>query len=83
MLIAVFLNCPPLLSLGMCHYCLMLLFTFDVKGLADQRINADCCIIIFPPFPSLVVGGLMSPFLIDVRFRSTSLFLFDVVIRRD
>jgi len=37
----------------------------------------------FPPFTSLVVGRLMSSFSIDVRFRLASLFLFNVVVRRD
>jgi hypothetical protein len=62
MLIVVFLNYPPLPSLGRCHRRLMSSFMFDVKGLDgrqspthDQWTNADCCILIFPPFPSLVV----------------------------
>jgi hypothetical protein len=65
-------------------------FTFNVKGLDgrqrpthDQWTNADCFILIFPPFPSLVVGRLMSSFSIDVRFRSTSLFPFDVLVCRE
>ena len=79
-----------LLQLNIKGRCSMSSFTFDVKELDgqqhpthDQWTNADCCIIIFPPFPSLVVGRLMSSFSINVRFRSTSLFLFDVVVRRD
>ena len=90
MLIVVFLNCSPLPSIGRCRRCLMSSFTFDVKGLDgrqrpthDQWTNADCCILIFPPFPSLVVGRLMLSFSIDVRFCSTSLFPIDVVVRRD
>jgi hypothetical protein len=49
---------PPLPSLGRCRRCLMLSFMFGVKGLDgrqrpthDRWINADCCILIFPPFP--------------------------------
>jgi hypothetical protein len=45
--------------------------------------NADCCILIFPPFPSLFVGCWMPLFLNDLHFCSTSLFPFDVIVRRD
>jgi hypothetical protein len=81
MLIVVFLNCPPLPSLGRCCRCLMSSFTFDFKGLDGRQrlthnrwINADFCILIFPPFPKSRRWSF------DVVLFDRRSFLFDIAV---